>query len=88
MARFNGKLGKVRINYDGSACPTSYPLDVLNARLDLHTSSPDHPQLGSFVACVCPQVKSHQPLAKGYKVAFDDGSSSQAIPRANLRVRV
>merc|ERR1711939_341256 len=33
------------------------------------------------------KVQSHQPLAKGYKGAFDDGSSSQAIPRANLRVQ-
>jgi hypothetical protein len=36
MAHFNGKSGKVRIRYAASGCPNSNPLDVLNARPDLH----------------------------------------------------
>ena len=85
IAHLNGKRGTVRNRYGGSICPTSNPLDVFNARPDLHFTSPDHAHLGSFVACVRPQVHSHHTLAKGYKVTFDDGSS-QAIPRANLQV--
>ena len=87
MAHFNGKLGKVCIHYDGSCPPTSNPLNVLNARLELHSTSPDHPQLGSFVICVRLQISYYQVLAKGYAVTFEDGSS-QAIPRANLQVLI
>ena len=87
MAHLNGKLGTVCIRYGGSACPTSNPLDALNARPDPHSISPDHAHLASFVIYVRLQIHSHQPLAKAYKVTFDD-RSSQAIPRANLQVCV
>ena len=84
MEQFNDKLGTVRNHYGGSACPTSNPLDVLNARPDPHSTSPDHPQLGSFVVCVRLQIDSYQLLVKVYLVIFDDGSS-QCIPTANLQ---
>ena len=85
MAHFNGKLGKVCIHFDGSGCPTRYDWYVLNVRSDLHSTSPDRTQLGSFVVCVRLQITSYQVLANAYVVTFDDGSS-QALPRANLQV--
>ena len=85
MTHFNGKLGTVCMHYDGPGCPTRYHLYILNARSDLHSTSPDHPQLGSSVVCVRLQIDSYQAHIKAYVVTFDDGSS-QAIPRANLQV--
>ena len=85
MAHFNDKLGTVCIHHGGPGCPTRYHLYVLNARSALHSTSPDHPQLGSSVVCVGLQIDSYHALIKAYVVTFDDGSS-QAIPRANLQV--
>ena len=87
MAYLNGKSGTVCAHYEGSACPTRNLLYVLNDHSDLHSTSPGHPQFGSFVVCVHLQIVSYQTLAKGYVVTFDDGSS-QAISMANLQVRI
>ena len=84
MAHLNGEIDTVCIRYGGPACPTSNPLDVLNARPDLHSTLPDHPQLGLFVVCVRLQIDSYIALVKAYQVTFDDGSSG-LIPKANLQ---
>ena len=84
MTHLNGEIGTVSIRCGGPACPPSNPLDALNARPDLHSTSPNHPQLGSFIVCVRLQIGSYQAHLKAYQVTFDDGAS-QLIPKANLQ---